>query len=884
MQIVDLRCEYAANPIGINAQRPRLSWKLASERRGSRQTAYQILVTMSDMLVWDSGRVESDQSIHIPYGGPPLKSKQRLDWKVRVWNENDEVTPYSETAWWEMGLLDREDWSGEWIGSPIVGGARTTAPCPYLRKEFALNRPVRQARLYVSALGLFECWLNGERVGEDVFTPGWTNYRKRVQYLTYDVTQVLKGGENVIGAILGDGWYCGHVAQLDRQNYGDRPRFLAQLEVTYADGSCVVVTSDASWLTKSGPILESDMIMGESYDARLEMPGWDRARYDANGWLPAVVFDDPEIDLVAKVNPPVRKHEELVPVADPNDIRLWPTSNWIFDLGQNMVGRIRLKVTGSAGKTVRMRFAEVLNPDGTLYTSSLRSARATDYYTLRGGGEEIYEARFTYHGFRYVELSGLPDKPGRDAVTGIVLHSDIPRSGEFECSDPTIIQLQHNIVWSQKGNFVEVPTDCPQRDERLGWTGDAQVFIPTAAYNMDVAAFFTKWQQDLADSQSEIGEFPPVIPAVHPFGLTNDGGPAWADAGVICPWTVYQVYGDRDLLARHYDSMKCFVEYLRETSVNLIRIHPQALRKGIFGGFGDWLSTNAETPRDLIGTAYFAYCTRLLAQIAGVIGKAEDQTKYELLSTQVKEAFIRRYVTPDGLVAGLTQTGYGLALAFDLMPEPSRAAAVEALVDDIEKRGWHLSTGFVGTPLILKALTDAGRLDVAYKLLFQKTWPSWLYPVSVGATTIWERWDGWTDDKGFQTPEMNSFNHYAYGAVGAWLYTTLAGISVDPHYPGYKQFILRPRPGGGITSAKGAYQSVYGEIISDWKLHDGVFTWKVAIPSNTSAIAWVWNAEGKEVHEFGKKIDQVDGIAWMRYDDGAAVLHLESGKYTFSVG
>ena len=881
MQIVDLRCEYATNPLGIDARKPRFSWKLSSERRGAWQIAYQILVTLGGRLAWDSGRVGSDQSIHVPYGGPALESKQRLEWKVRVWDENDEATAYSETVWWEMGLLESNDWAASWIGSPIAGGARTTAPCPYLRKEFLLDEPILQARLYVSALGLFECWINGKRVGEDVFTPGWTNYRKRVQYLTYDVTQALKAGGNAIGAVLGDGWYCGHVAQLDRQNYGDRPRLLAQLEVAYANGRRAVVVSDASWLTKSGPILESDMIMGESYDARQEMPGWDQTGFDSSGWLPVVVFADPGVDLVAKLNPPVRRHEEVAPVGEPSEVKLWPASDWIFDLGQNMVGRIRLKVSGSAGKTIRMRFAEVLSPDGTLYTPSLRSARATDYYTLRGDGEEIYEACFTYHGFRYVELSGLLEKPGQDTVTGIVLHSDTPLNGEFECSDPAINQLQHNIIWSQKGNFVEVPTDCPQRDERLGWTGDAQVFIPTAAYNMDVAAFFTKWQQDLADSQSEIGEFPPVIPAVQPFGLTNDGGPAWADAGVICPWIVYQVYGDRELLAQHYDSLKRFVEYLHETSIGLIRVHPQALRNGIFGGFGDWLSTNAVTPRDLIGTAYFAYCAGLLAQIAGVIGNAEDQSSYEALALKVKEAFIKRYITQDGLVAGLTQTGYGLALAFDLMPEHLRAIAVDELVDDIEKREWHLSTGFVGTPLILKALTAAGRLDVAYKLLMQKTWPSWLYPVSTGATTIWERWDGWTDDKGFQTPEMNSFNHYAYGAVGEWLYTTLAGINIDPRYPGYKQFVLRPRPGGGITSAKGVYQSVYGEIISDWTLHEGVFSWRVTVPPNTRATAWVCNAKDKGVLESGKKIDQVEGITFLRFEDGAAVLQVEPGTYSF---
>jgi alpha-L-rhamnosidase len=430
---------------------------------------------------------------------------------------------------------------------------------------------------------------------------------------------------------------------------------------------------------------------------------------------------------------------------------------------------------------------------------------------------------------------------------------------------------------------VEVPTDCPQRDERLGWTGDAQVFIRTASFNKDVATFFSKWQQDFEDAQSSIGEYPSVVPSVHPFGLTNDGGPAWADAGVICPWTVYLAYGDKQLLARHYDSMARFIEYLHSSSVDLIRVHPDAVKQGIFAGFGDWLSTNAVTPNDLIGTAYFAYSTRLMAKIANVLGKTEDEGKYLALVEDIKKAFNRRFVTADGLIAGLTQTGYALALAFDLLTEDRRQTAVREIVRDIENRNWHLSTGFVGTPYLLQALTDAGRLDVAYRLLFQKTWPSWLYPVTKGATTVWERWDGFTDEKGFQSEEMNSFNHYAYGAVGAWLYGVVAGIDLDPQQPGYRHIIFKPCPGEGISSARAEYESMYGPLLSDWRLAEDEMDWDVSVPPSTNATAYIPATDGQVVLEGGRPVDQAEGVEVVGREAGKLVVRLASGAYHFNV-
>jgi alpha-L-rhamnosidase len=883
------RCEYRENPLGIDAPWLRLSWQLRSDRRGARQTAYRIRVASSEAaladdtrLLWDSGRVETDQSVHVEYAGLALASGQRVYWKVAVWDDaghQAESTP----AWWEMGLLNGADWSAQWIGAPFVGGPRTTSPAPHLRKEFALAKPVVTARLYATALGLYESYLNGARVGDDVLTPGWTDYTKHVQYQVYDVTAMLQPGANALGAILGDGWAVGHVAWSGRQRYVDRPRLLAQLILTYLDGSIETIATDDTWKVGVGPILESDMPMGESYDARRELPGWGAPGYDDTHWWPAEVFADTGAARVATNGPRVLRHEELQPV-EVREIPDFVNPRWVFDLGQNMVGWVQLRVSGLAGATVTLRYAEALNPDGTLYTASLRNARNTDHYTLRGDGEEAWEPRFTFHGFRYVELSGFPGRPTLGTITGIVIHSDTPMTGTFACSDPLTNQLQHNIIWSQKGNFVDIPTDCPQRDERLGWTGDAQVFIRTAAFNMDVAGFFTKWTRDLEDAQSAEGAYPAVAPnpSVWP---RNDGGPAWADAGVICPWTIYLCYGDTRLLEARYESMRRFIRFLDETNHDGLRCYAEYTG---WRGFGDWLALDGSdgregaTSKELIGTAFFAYSARLLAQIAQVLGKHEDAARYHVLTDEVRDAFRKRFVAPDGKIVGGTQTSYVLALHFDLLPAELRSVAAAELARDIERRGNHLSTGFVGTPYINWALSEAGFLDTAYALLKQTSWPSWLYSVTQGATTIWERWDGWTHDRGFQDPGMNSFNHYAYGAIGAWLYAVIGGIDLDPERPGYKHIVMRPRPGGDLTNALVELRSVYGLIRSAWTLENGTFDWRIMIPANTTATVYVPVTDGAKVREGDIPAADAPGVRFLRREAAAEVYEVASGEYHFT--
>ena len=551
-----------------------------------------------------------------------------------------------------------------------------------------------------------------------------------------------------------------------------------------------------------------------------------------------LAMKDPGIALSATDGTRVRRQDELQPISIKKFRKDWDRDAYIVDLGQNMVGWARLKVKGPAGHTVTLRFAEILDAKGKPYTDNLRSARVTDHYTLKGDpAGETYEPTFTFHGFRYVEVDRYPGELTEDAITGVVVHSDMDRIGGFECSDPLVNQLQSNIRWGEKGNYLEVPTDCPQRDERLGWTGDAQVFVRTGAWNFNVAPFFTKWQQDLADAQGGSGSIPNVIPAI---GLGGNGGPAWSDAHIICPWTMYLCYGDTELLSRHYASLKKWVDSLANDSLGLIRSHPS---KG-WGGFGDWLSTGGGvTPGELIGTAFYAYAADLMSRIAGIVGHSEDHKSYAQLAEQIRDAFAKRYITADGLVWANTQTAYVLALQFGLVPQHLRAAAAEQLAKLVKDNGLHLTTGFVGTPYINHVLGAAGHLDLAYGLLFQKTFPSWLYAVTQGATTIWERWDGWTHDKGFQDPAMNSFNHYAYGAIGAWLYQCVAGIDVDPGRPGYKHIIIRPQPASkdapGLDWAKGSIKTMYGTVSVHWTQQDGKVSLDLTVPPNTSATVHV---------------------------------------------
>ena len=879
MNVLRLRCEYQSNPLGIEVDRPRLSWQLTSSRRGARQTAYRVNVSSQrngPADLWDSGTIKSDQSVHVVYAGQKLKPGQRAWWQVTVWDESGKPATSTETAWWELGLPG-VDWQAEWIGSPIVGGKKAPTPAPHLRDEFTLpKKRIHRARLYATALGVYEAYLNGQSVGDEVFAPGWTDYTQRVQYQTFDVRAQLRPGVNCLGAILGDGWYCGYVGEAgQRETYGEQSWFKTRLVIEFSDGSTQVVVTNNRWQTASGPILAADFLMGEIYDARRDLTGWATAGYDASAWAAVRVNSALRSPvLVARLNPPVRRIREIKSISRRKYAKGWTKQNWIFDLGQNMVGRVRFKARGAAGRTIVLRYAEMLKPDGTPYYDNLRSATATDCYTFKGDGSETYEPHFTFHGFRYVEVEGLEGDPFRDAITGIVLHSDTPPTGTFRCSDPLVNQLQHNIEWGQRGNFLEVPTDCPQRDERLGWTGDAQVFCRTAAFNMNVATFFAKWLQDLRDAQGADGSIPMWLPTAR--GRGGDGGPAWADAAVIIPWTMYLCYGDRRILEDQYPAVIRFIDFIQKQSKGMIRCHPDTKCHA----FGDWLSQDGTgTPRDMIGTAFFAHSADLASQMAGVLGKPADAKRFATLAGKVRQAFTRRYLTGGNLLYVGTQTACVLALQFQLIPDSARADVAAQLVRDIQKRGLRLSTGFVGTPYLNHVLTATGHLDVAYGLLFQKKWPSWLYAVTQGATTIWERWDGWTHDKGFQNPLMNSFNHYAYGAIGEWLYASVAGLDCDPTAPGYKRLLFRPHPGGGLIHARATLTTMYGPAESAWNNRRGgkQIEYRFTVPPNTTARAEL-------ICPAKTRLRHGTGCVMRPRNSNRVVLELESGQHQIVVG
>ena len=889
-----LRCEYLVNPLAVDTTRPRLSWVLSADGRGRRQTAYRILVASSpDLLaqeqgdLWDTGRVPGDQTCHIAYAGRALGEGQRAWWTVCVWDEADRPSPAAEPAWWERGLT-QDGWHGTWIGLDVWQGVHMPAmpppgeardagaalagliPSPYLRSVVHIAGTPRRARVYVTAKGLYELHVNGTRVGDRLLTPGWTDYDRRIQYQAYDITDLVRPGENVLGAVLAPGWYSGYVGMGERcRHYGSSPQLLLEGRVEYADGQVQVLCSGADWSGSFGALRHADLLMGEHCDARLALPDWDRAGTPAGEWRPARATPRTGTPLVADLAEPVRIVEELVPVA----LTAAGPGTVIVDLGQNIAGWVRLRVRGAAGTRIQLRFAEVLTAAGALYVENLRAARATDVFVLAGTGEEVYEPRFTFHGFRYVEVTGYPGTLTAECITGCAVASHTPPAGTFTCSSALVNQLQHNIQWGQRGNFLSIPTDCPQRDERLGWTGDGQVFVGTACYNRDVAAFYTKWMQDVVDGQAANGAFPEVAPRLV---VLHDGSPAWGDAGVIVPWTLYRAYADTALVRRHYAAMTRWMDFLAQAN-------PDYLRLGRLGNnFGDWLALDAVTPSDVLATAYWAYDAKLMAELAAAIGEPADAQRYAALFGRIKAAFIAAYVDEAGHVAGQTQTAYVVALHMDLLPAHLRAAAAGHLVADITRRDGHLSTGFVGVGYLCPVLAETGHLDVAYRLLTCDTFPSWGFSIRQGATTIWERWDGYTDARGFQTPEMNSFNHYSLGSVGEWLYRDVAGIGSDPAAPGYARAIVRPRPGGGVSSVQATYRSLHGPIAVRWAVRDTSFSLEVTMPANTGATVHIPTSEPGSVREGGLPIARVAGVRLIEQREGCTVVAVESGEYRFT--
>jgi len=1036
---VHLRCEYSENPLGIDQASPQLSWQSDNTERNWRQAAYQVLVASSSERlqagnadIWDSGKIESMESVGIVYHGPALQSRRRYYWKVRVWDAGGK-TSGSGAAWWEMGLLHAADWKAKWIRpngpddaadrgairwisaagqnglaavpgttasfrvtvdvseppreavlflaaqgnfvaqvngheidskknwgtflrrdiaehlvvgtnsievkvtapeSPRYGpnqGAKTTKaalaalvkitrsngstlslptgekwesnlgstsrwqpaqvvaaltdpgaqdpgpmpqPASYLRHTLSIAKNVRSARLYATALGSYRIFLNGSRVGDDVLTPDFTDYRKRVLYQTYDVTNLIVKGGNVFSAILGDGWYGSALTWYGIHFFAPPDRFLAQLELDYSDGSHATMVTDGSWKSAPSPIITSDIYGGEVYDARLEPAGWQTLGFDDLQWKLTALADPPSIAVSSQISSPAR----VVATVDAKQVMPAGNGKYIFDMGQNMVGWATLRVKGAAGTKIRLRFAEILSPDGTIYTENLRNADATDVYILRGGNEETFAPHFTFHGFRYVEVTGYPGTPTLDVLKGNVVSS---LSGDPVAKLTTSSDLVNRMwsigIWGQRGNFLSIPTDCPQRDERLGWMGDAGVFWRTGSYNFDIAAFSQKFMQDIVDAQTRQGAFTNVSPNTLPFsgqgteGTSdweegNVGAPGWGDAGVIVPWTTWMQYGNKAIIAEHWDAMQHWMEFIQSRN-------PAFLRKnGVGPNYADWLAPDGNTNKDLLATAYWALIANMMSQMAHAVGKEADAERYEHVTQNIRAAFQKAYIQDDGEVGTGTQTSYVVALYTKMAPPALEPAVVDKLVKNIEARNWHLSTGFLGTPFLLFTLADHGRTDVAYRLLLNDTYPSWGYMLSKGATTWWERWNGDTGD-----PAMNSYNHYAFGSVIAWVYRYAAGIDATAIAPGFKEIVIHPHLDPRMHSARAEYDSVYGRIISDWTgTPTGPFALKVVLPANTSAKIFLPAIAGAHVTEDGNSVEA-------EQQDGSFVLKVGGGSYTFVV-
>lgn len=897
----NLRCEYLVNPLAIDTREPRLSWVVqGGNLRGVRQSAYQILAASSAANLsankgdlWDTGKVAGNQTNQIEYKGRDLNSRQRVFWKVRIWDQNDKSSAWSQASSWAMGLMEKSDWAAQWIGDKSPSVENVSAAM--LRREFKLAAKPKLAIVYASALGAYQLFINGQRVGDQVLAPEFTDYHARTQYQAYDVTSLLRTGNNAIGAILGDGWYAGGIGLAEilikkpRNIYGNHPRLIAQLEIELPDGSNEKVATDASWkVTREGPIRSSDILDGENYDARKEMPGWNTPGFADQSWETANVAADVKTTLVAQRNEAIRVTRDIkaTSVSEPRP------GVYVFDMGQNMVGWCRLNVRGKAGDTVKLRFAEMLSEDGTIYVENLRAAKQTDTYILKGGGVEIYEPHFTYHGFRYVELTGLKTKPQLADLLGRQVNSSMPETGAFESSSPLLNKLWQNVLWTQRDNMISIPTDCPQRDERLGWMGDIQVFIGSSIFNADMGAFFNKWMQDVRDAQTPDGRFADFSP--QPFQKTLAemkrgefmGVPGWGDAGVVVPWRLYQHYGDKRQLAENYQSSKRWIEFIRSNNPDLLWKNKR------HNDYGDWLNSDTmkhdsiprkggEVPKPVFATMMFAYATDLVSRMATVLGKKDEASQYQQLFNDIKSAFNKAYVKEDGTIEGNTQAGYALALHFDLLPERLRPLAFNHMLDGIKAYNGHMSTGFHSTYRMMLELTRAGRSDIAYQLINHRSFPSWGYSIENGATTIWERWDGYVKGRGFQDKGMNSFNHYAIGAVAEWMYRVILGVNHDDEHPGYEHFILRPIPGGGLTWAKGSYNSIRGKIETAWSVENGGFKLDVTIPANTTATVFVPSNAADNITESGKSAKQAAGVEFLRMEDGAAVFNVKSGKYSF---
>ncbi len=913
IEVSRLRCEYKRNP-AIDNLHPRLSWILESDAFGQKQTAYRILVATSPELLspgnadlWDSQKISGDKTYQIAYQGKPLHSGEICYWKVKSWDKDGNSSNWSQTAKWEMGLLKKDDWKAKWIGLNLnnlgKGSVYDLPPAPFLRKRISIKGKIKQARLYVSALGLYEFYINGQRIGKDYLTPGWTDYNKRVYYQTYDVTDNLQTGRNALGSILSYGWYAGYIGYALLNHlpkvkglYGDVPALIARLKIDYEDGTSDTLITDETWKANYGPIIESDILDGETYDARKEFKNWSGPGFNDHNWKQAEIIDTTERNLECSPGVPVR----ITGTIKPKSISKFNNA-YIFDMGQNFAGVAKLKIKGDAGDTVTIRYGEMLYPDGSLMIKNLRMARATDTYILKGDPEgEEWTPDFTYHGFQYVEVSGLKEKPDTGLITGLVLGSNTPTAGHFECSDSMVNKLYSNIVWTQRSNFVDIPTDCPQRDERLGWTGDAQVYVSSATLNMDIAAFYSKWLVDLNDSQLENGSFPFFAPSPAGFGSTGFS-PGWMEAGIICPYQIYKTYDDTEVINKFWPNMSKFMSFL-EMRAKGKNFFPEGSFADISpkGGFGDWLSIGKKTSPDMLATMYYGYCASLMAEMAQAAGKRKEAEDYSSLFNKIKKAFLEHYIASDGKLkcneaaygngegyvdgsrgfTGHTQTAYANAIYMHMLPDSLIPVAGKYLNQLIEENNGYLTTGFLGVKPLLPALSKTGYTETAYQLLLNEKYPSWGYEINNGATTIWERWDSYTKGKGFQDAGMNSFNHYSLGSVCEWMFQYMAGIKSEG--AAYKHIIIKPDiPKDKIKYVSASLNTMNGKIESSWKLEGKKLIMNVIIPVNTTAEIYIPAAERSSIKLNGDEIKKSPNIKIDKFEKGLQLIVAGSGSYNF---
>ncbi|SHF23644.1 alpha-L-rhamnosidase [Caldanaerobius fijiensis DSM 17918] len=870
-----LRCNYLYNPLGVETPNPRLSWALLSQERGQRQTAYRVLVASEKELLnkdigdmWDSGIVETDQSIHVVYKGRELKSRQRCYWKVKVWDMDGKPSAWSEIAYWEMGLLNQSDWYGQWIAAPHTGNMEPS-PAPLFRRVVSLEKKVASARAYVCGLGYYELYINGRKIGDDVLKPAFTRYDETVLYNTYDVTDAFRPGENVIGVILGNGWYncfTKEVWNFEQAPWRDKPKLMLQVIVQYDDGSESVITTDRQWRVSTGPIVFDGLRNGEFYDARLEKQGWNDVGYDDSEWENAVIVPGPGGVLKSQQMTPIRITDTIVP----KSVKEVKPGVFVYDLGQNISGWAQIKVSGPAGTTVTMKYAEKLKDDGDIDTSNIdvfvKSGEfQTDKYTLKGEGIEVWEPRFTYHGFQYVQVTGFPGRPTLDNLRGRVVHTDFEAQGEFKCSNELLNSIQHAARWATLSNYMGIPTDCPHR-EKNGWTGDAQLSAEQVLMNFDPMTAYTKWMSDFQDVQRKTGQLPGIVPTGG-WGYNWGSGPAWDSAIIFIPWYMYLYCGDEAILEKMYDNMKKYVDFMTTMATDDI----------LEFGLGDWCPPTGgpeghKCPVAVTSTAYYYVDTHILSKVASILGKKEDAERYAQLARRIRDAFRKKFFDPDtGQVLSNSQTSLSCALYQGLVNEDEKQKVLALLVEQVEKANRHIDCGILGAKYIMHTLTELGRADLAYDIATQTTFPGWGYWIAQGATTLWETWSG-----------DASRNHHMFSDISAWFYKGLAGINPDPEVPGFKNIIFKPNPVGDLQWVKAWHESMYGKITCNWAVEGNNFNMHVIIPPNSTGTVYIPTSDPESVMENGEPVSKQVGIQVKGYQDGRVVLLLQSGEYHFS--